>query len=625
MLVFNRPPSIAFRTAGTDQMSAKLGEILVRENLLTAQQLREALDYQREHGGRLGFNLVKLGLVSDDMITAVLSRQYGVPSVNLELFDIDGPVLRLIPQEVAQKYSVLPLSRVGATLTLAMVDPTNVFAMDDIKFMTGLNIEPVVVSEASVQEAIAKYYDTTREIELASIADLTFDGVGGKNYNGNGHSNGNGSNGHKSDLVTLDTLDLDTETVEGLEVIDDDEEIDLSSLARMSEDAPVVRLVNVLLVDSLRRGASDIHIEPYEKDMRIRFRIDGMLYDVMHPPMRMRDALISRLKIMAKLDISEKRLPQDGRIKIKVKIEGRSRELDFRVSSLPTLFGEKVVLRLLDKDNLMLDMTKLGFEEESLVKFQRNIARPYGMVLVTGPTGSGKTNTLYSALQSLNREDTNIMTAEDPVEFNLHGINQVQMKEQIGLNFAAALRSFLRQDPNIVLVGEIRDFETAEIAIKAALTGHLVLSTLHTNDAPSTISRLMNMGIEPFLVATSVNLIQAQRLIRRVCKDCKTEQQAPMEALIEVGFKPDEARQVKTFKGRGCQTCNNTGYKGRIGLYEVMEITDEIRELIMIGASSLELRKKAVDDGMITLRQSGIHKIRAGVTTLEEVVRETVA
>ncbi len=606
-------------------MSAKLGEILVRENLLTAQQLREALDYQREHGGRLGFNLVKLGLVSDDMITAVLSRQYGVPSVNLELFDIDGPVLRLIPQEVAQKYSVLPLSRVGATLTLAMVDPTNVFAMDDIKFMTGLNIEPVVVSEASVQEAIAKYYDTTREIELASIADLTFDAVGGKNYNGNGHSNGNGSNGHKSDLVTLDTLDLDTGTVEGLEVIDDNEEIDLSSLARMSEDAPVVRLVNVLLVDSLRRGASDIHIEPYEKDMRIRFRIDGMLYDVMHPPMRMRDALISRLKIMAKLDISEKRLPQDGRIKIKVKIEGRSRELDFRVSSLPTLFGEKVVLRLLDKDNLMLDMTKLGFEEESLVKFQRNIARPYGMVLVTGPTGSGKTNTLYSALQSLNREDTNIMTAEDPVEFNLHGINQVQMKEQIGLNFAAALRSFLRQDPNIVLVGEIRDFETAEIAIKAALTGHLVLSTLHTNDAPSTISRLMNMGIEPFLVATSVNLIQAQRLIRRVCKDCKTEQQAPMEALIEVGFKPDEARQVKTFKGRGCQTCNNTGYKGRIGLYEVMEITDEIRELIMIGASSLELRKKAVDDGMITLRQSGIHKIRAGVTSLEEVVRETVA
>jgi type IV pilus assembly protein PilB len=393
----------------------------------------------------------------------------------------------------------------------------------------------------------------------------------------------------------------------------------------MSEDAPVVRLVNVLLVDSLRRGASDIHIEPYEKDLRIRFRIDGVLYDVMHPPLRMRDALISRLKIMSKLDISEKRLPQDGRIKIKMKVDNRSRELDFRVSTLPTLFGEKVVLRLLDKEKLMLDMTKLGFEEESLIKFKRNISRPYGMVLVTGPTGSGKTNTLYSALQSLNTVDTNIMTAEDPVEFNLPGINQVQMKEQIGLNFAAALRSFLRQDPNIILVGEIRDFETAEIAIKAALTGHLVLSTLHTNDAPSTISRLMNMGIEPFLVATSVNLIQAQRLIRRICKDCKVEHPTPAEALIEVGLKPDEVKTLKTYKGKGCDTCNNTGYKGRVGLYEVMEITDDIRELILIGASSLELRKKAIDDGMITLRESGLHKIRSGVTTIEEVVRETVA
>jgi len=596
-------------------MSAKLGEILVRENLLNAQQLREALDYQREHGGRLGFNLVKLGLVSDDMITAVLSRQYGVPSVNLELFDIDESVIRLIPQDVAQKYSVLPLSRVGATLTLAMVDPTNVFAMDDIKFMTGLNIEPVVVSEASVQEAISRYYTQSREIELAGIGD-----VEGMNGNGNGHGSLS-----QADLVTLDNLEFDTDAADGVEVIEDNDEIDLSSLARMSEDAPVVRLVNVLLVDSLRRGASDIHIEPYEKEMRIRFRIDGILYDVMHPPMKMRDALISRLKIMSKLDISEKRLPQDGRIKIKLKVEGRSRELDFRVSSLPTLFGEKVVLRLLDKEKLMLDMTKLGFEAESLVKFQRNIARPYGMVLVTGPTGSGKTNTLYSALQALNTSETNIMTAEDPVEFNLPGINQVQMKEQIGLNFATALRSFLRQDPNIVLVGEIRDFETAEIAIKAALTGHLVLSTLHTNDAPSTISRLMNMGIEPFLVATSVNLIQAQRLIRRVCKDCKAEHPTPPEALIEVGFAADEAKQMKIYRGAGCQTCNNTGYKGRVGLYEVMEITDEIRELILIGASALELRKKAVDDGMLTLRESGLQKIRDGVTTLEEVVRETVA
>jgi len=594
-------------------MSAKLGEILVRENLISPQHLREALDYQREHGGRLGYNLVRLGLVSDDMITAVLSRQYGIPSVNLELFDIEDSVIRLIPQEVAQKYSVLPLSRVGATLTLAMVDPTNVFAMDDIKFMTGLNIEPVVVAEASVQQAIAKYYSTSREIELAPIApEVVVQGLSG----GITHA----------DLVSLDSLDFDTEaSADQVEVLEDNEEIDLSSLARMSEDAPVVRLVNVLLVDALRRGASDIHVEPYEKELRIRFRIDGILYDVMHPPLKMRDALISRVKIMSKLDISEKRLPQDGRIKIKVKVDARSRELDFRVSTLPTLFGEKVVLRLLDKENLMLDMTKLGFEPDSLKKFQRNISRPYGMVLVTGPTGSGKTNTLYSALQSLNTPETNILTAEDPVEFNLLGINQVQMKEQIGLNFAAALRSFLRQDPNIVLVGEIRDFETAEIAIKAALTGHLVLSTLHTNDAPSTISRLMNMGIEPFLVATSVNLIQAQRLIRRICKNCKKEQPHPAEALIEIGFSEEEADSIKTYKGKGCSTCNETGYKGRVGLYETMEVTDEIRELILIGASSLELRKKAIDDGMITLRESGLHKIRNGVTTIEEVLRETVA
>lgn len=600
-------------------MSAKLGEILVRENLISPQNLREALEYQREHGGRLGFNLVKLGLVSDDMITAVLSRQYGIPSVNLDLFQIDETVLRLIPQEVAQKYSVLPLSRVGATLTLAMVDPTNVFAMDDIKFMTGLNVEPVVVAEASIQQAISKYYGATREIELATV---TVDQVV---FEASSRS-GNGNSITSADLVSLDSIDFaHTEGADDVEVLEDNEEIDLTTLSRMSQDAPVVRLVNVLLVDALRRGASDIHVEPYEKELRIRFRIDGVLYDVMHPPLKLRDALISRIKILAKLDISEKRLPQDGRIKIKVKVDARSRELDFRVSTLPTLFGEKVVLRLLDKENLMLDMTKLGFEPESLVKFKRNISKPYGMVLVTGPTGSGKTNTLYSALQSLNTVDTNIMTAEDPVEFNLMGINQVQMKEQIGLNFAAALRSFLRQDPNIILVGEIRDFETAEIAIKAALTGHLVLSTLHTNDAPSTISRLMNMGIEPFLVATSVNLIQAQRLIRRICKDCKREQPTPAEALIEIGFAPEETKKVKTYKGQGCATCNNTGYKGRVGLYEVMEVTDEIRELILIGASAIELRKKAMDDGMITLRESGLHKIRGGITTVEEVVRETVA
>ncbi len=605
-------------------MSAKLGEILVRENLITSQQLLEALEYQRANGGRLGSNLIKLGIISDDVITAVLSRQYGVPSINLELFQIEDDTIKLISHDVALKYIVLPISKVGATLTLAMADPTNVFAMDDIKFMTGLNVEPVIASEASLQIAITRYYSSSKAIEVVMAGQDDFSKIASKlSRNGNGAQ----PNQKLSDAdlnVSLDKFKFDGNTTEDLEVIEENEEIDLASLAQASEDAPVVRLVNVLLVDSLRRGASDIHVEPYEKDFRIRFRIDGILYDVMHPPMKMRDALISRLKIMSKLDISEKRLPQDGRIKIKVKIDSRSRELDFRVSTLPTLFGEKVVLRLLDKDKLMLDMTKLGFEERSLEMFQRNIFKPYGMVLVTGPTGSGKTNTLYSALQSLNTPETNIMTAEDPVEFNLPGINQVQMKEQIGLNFAAALRSFLRQDPNIVLVGEIRDFETAEIAIKAALTGHLVLSTLHTNDAPSTISRMVNMGIEPFLVATSVNLIQAQRLIRRVCKDCKEEVHVPLEGLIEIGFTAEEAETIKSFKGKGCQVCNGTGYKGRVGLYEVMEINDELRELIIIGASSIELRRKAMEAGMITLRESGLYKLREGITTIEEVVKETV-
>ncbi|MEO7658042.1 MAG: type IV-A pilus assembly ATPase PilB [Pyrinomonadaceae bacterium] len=620
-------------------MSAKLGEILVRENLITSQQLRETLEYQRANGGRLGSNLVRLGHVSDDVVTAVLSRQYGVPSINLDLFQIETDVIKLISEDVATKYSVLPISKVGASLTLAMADPTNVFAMDDIKFMTGLNVEPVIASETSIQMAISKYYSGSSEIDIFDAAfaqdvernGVSINGSGSKSRNGflkNGSSNGAPVADERitaSDLdVSLDRFEFGSHGDEELEVINDNEEIDLAALARASEDAPVVRLVNVLMVDSLRRGASDIHVEPYEKDFRIRFRIDGVLYDVMHPPMKIRDPLISRLKIMAKLDISEKRLPQDGRIKIKVKIDNRSRELDFRVSTLPTLFGEKVVLRLLDKDKLMLDMTKLGFEPQSLEKFQRAISNPYGMVLVTGPTGSGKTNTLYSALQTLNTSETNIMTAEDPVEFNLQGINQVQMKEQIGLNFAAALRSFLRQDPNIVLVGEIRDFETAEIAIKAALTGHLVLSTLHTNDAPSTISRLVNMGIEPFLVATSVNIIQAQRLIRRICEQCKEEVHLPVEGLVDVGFSKAEAAEIKIYKGRGCENCNKTGFKGRVGLYEVMEISDELRELIIIGASAMELRRKAIELGMVTLRESGLCKIREGITTIEEVVKETV-
>jgi type IV pilus assembly protein PilB len=578
-------------------MSAKLGETLLKDNLITPQQLKEALDYQRINGGRLASTLVKLGMLSDEEVTAMLSRQYGVSSVNLDLFEVDPAAVALVPQETAERYSVLPLSRVGATLTLAMVDPTNVFAIDDIKFMTGLSVEPVVVSETALNNAIAKYYGTSRELELARVMeDLVAETTNQTDYG----------------------LDVDVESIE------DQQEIDLENLERMSEDAPVVKLVNVILVDALRRGASDIHVEPYEKEFRVRFRMDGVLYNIMSPPLKMRDALTSRLKIMARLDIAEKRLPQDGRIKIRVRLEGRSRELDFRVSTLPTIFGEKMVLRLLDKENLRLDMTQLGFEPESLEKFKRNIARPYGMVLVTGPTGSGKTSTLYSALQSLNTIDTNIMTAEDPVEFNLPGINQVQMKESIGLNFAAALRSFLRQDPNIILVGEIRDFETAEIAVKAALTGHMVLSTLHTNDAPSTISRLMNMGIEPFLVATSVNLIQAQRLVRKICKECKADFNAPVEALIDVGFSASASKDIKTFKGTGCNACNNTGYKGRIGLYEVMEVSDDLRELILVGASGLELRRKAIEEGMLTLRQSGLEKIRAGMTTVEEVVRETV-
>ena len=570
-------------------MAVKLGEMLVRAGLISQEQLNEALESQKTNGEKVGFNLIRLGYVREDDITQLLSEQYGVPSINLRHFEIDATVINLIPSEVAQKYLVLPVNRTGATLTIAMADPTNVFAMDDIKFMTGYNVEPVVASEIAIREAIEKYYGSQHALELKKVMD-----------------------------------EMAEAEAEALEVLEEEEELDLASLEAATEEAPVVKLVNIILTDSIKKGASDIHIEPYEKDFRVRFRIDGVLYEIMHPPMKLRDAITSRLKIMAKLDISEKRLPQDGRIKIKMKLQGKTKEMDYRVSVLPTLFGEKIVLRLLDKDNLMLDMTRLGFESESLMKFERQILKPYGMVLVTGPTGSGKTNTLYSSMNKVNTPETNILTAEDPVEFNLHGINQVQMKEQIGLNFAASLRSFLRQDPNIILVGEIRDFETAEIAVKAALTGHLVLSTLHTNDTPSTINRLMNMGIEPFLVATSVNLICAQRLVRRICKECKEEIPMPIQALVDVGYKQEEAPQVQLRKGRGCQNCNNTGYRGRVGLYEVMEISEEIRELILSGASSMELRRKAIDEGMITLRQSGLIKIKEGLTTVEEVVRETV-
>lgn len=610
-------------------MSAKLGEILIRENLITSQQLRQALDYQRSKGGRLGSNLIKLGIISDELITAVLSRQYGLPSVNLELFEIDEDTINLISPKIAMKYNVLPISKVGATITMAMADPTNVFAMDDIKFMTNLNVEPVIASEASIREAIGQYYGSDRELKGLELVD----GEAGEFANLNKGIDQSENAKALTENEKLENADLDLalndfqfETGEDgeFEVLEENDEIDLAELAKSTEDAPVVRLVNVLMVDALRRGVSDIHFEPYEKDFRVRFRIDGILHDIMHPPRKMRNPLLSRLKIMSKLDISEKRLPQDGRIKVRMKVDNRSKELDFRVSTLPTLFGEKIVLRLLDKDKLEFDMAKLGFESTSLEKFKRSIAKPYGMVLVTGPTGSGKTNTLYSAIQSLNKSETNIMTAEDPIEINLHGINQVQMKEQIGLNFATALRSFLRQDPDVVLVGEIRDFETAEIAIKASLTGHMVLSTLHTNDAPSTVLRLVNMGIEPFLVATSVTIIQAQRLIRRICSKCKKKQKVPTQVLLDVGFSEEEASEVEVFKGKGCSKCSDTGYKGRIGLFEVMEITSELRDMILIGASADELRKKAIELGMITLRKSGLCKVRDGITTIEEVLRETV-
>jgi type IV pilus assembly protein PilB len=570
-------------------MSVRLGELLTKASLITQDQLKEALKSQKSAGGKLGETLIKLGFVSDEDITECLSQQFGVPSINLSHFEIDGSVIKLIPADVARKYNILPVNKTGATITIAMADPTNVFAMDDIKFMTGYNVEPVVASELGIKAAIDNYYGSASALELKKVME---------------------------DLQQSESADL--------EVMEEDEELDVAALAEGAEEAPVVKLVNLILTDAIKRGASDIHVEPYEKEFRVRFRIDGILYEIMNPPLKLKDAITSRLKILAKLDISEKRLPQDGRIKLKKKLNEKNKELDFRVSVLPTLFGEKIVLRLLDKDNLRLDMTKLGFEPESLAKFEEAIFKPWGMVLVTGPTGSGKTNTLYSALAKVNSPEVNIITAEDPVEFNLPGINQVQMKESIGLNFAATLRSFLRQDPNIILVGEIRDFETAEIAIKAALTGHLVLSTLHTNDAPSTINRLMNMGIEPFLVATSVQLIAAQRLARRICQSCKEVVEMAPQALINLGFRKDEIGTFQVFKGRGCDKCNNTGYKGRVGLVEVMIIDDDIRELILTGGTAIDIKKKAAEGGMISLRRSGLIKIKDGITTIEEVVRETV-
>lgn len=574
-------------------MALKLGEILIKHSLITKEQLEKALEQQKVNGGKLGTNLVKLGYVTEEDITRCLSKQFGVPAVNLSFFEIDGSVLELVPSEVCRKYDLIPVNKAGATLTVAMADPTNYHAMNDINFITGYNVEAVVAAESSIREAIDKYYGSAHTVELQK---------------------------------TLEKVQeqMEIEDVGDVQVLEETEELDLSDLTKAVEEAPVVKLVNKIIYDACARGASDIHVEPYEREFRIRYRIDGVLYIVLNPPLKLKDAITSRIKIMSKMDIAEKRLPQDGRIKVKLKIEGRMKELDFRVSVIPCLFGEKVVMRLLDKDRLMLDMTKLGFEPSSLAKFEDAIERPYGMILVTGPTGSGKTNTLYSAIQRINRPEVNIVTCEDPVEFNMPGVNQVQMHDQIGLNFAAALRSFLRQDPNIILVGEVRDFETAEIAIKAALTGHLVLSTLHTNDAPSAITRLMNMGIEPFLVASSVHLIVAQRLIRKICSNCKEPVKIPPQTLIEIGLSEEEARNVTIYKGRGCQQCHDSGYKGRIALFEVLDVSDDIKELVLVGASALEIRRKAIENGMLTLRQSGLEKIKHGITTIEEVVRETV-
>jgi type IV pilus assembly protein PilB len=562
----------------------RLGELLVREKLISLQQLRRAQEEQTRSGKNLGYTLAKLGYISDNEITGFLSTQFRLPAISLEEYEIEPDVAKLVARDMCDKHKIIPVSRSGASLIVAMADPTNLHAIDDIKFLTGYSVEPVVASETSIQAAIERYYNIGPSYEEV-MADLEL---------------GN----------------------EEIDFTASEEEVNALELEKASADAPVVRLVNVLLLNAIRKGASDIHVEPYEKRLRIRYRIDGVLNEEMNPPLKLKNALVSRLKIMSQLDIAERRLPQDGRIKLKL---GKGREMDFRVSVLPTMWGEKVVLRLLDKGNLQLDMTKLGFDPAPLVDFQWAINQPWGMVLVTGPTGSGKTTTLYSALSDLNKPGVNISTAEDPVEYNLHGINQVQMHDEIGLNFAMALRSFLRQDPDIIMVGEVRDFETAEISVKAALTGHLVLSTLHTNDAPATISRLLNMGVEPFLITASVNLVLAQRLARRVCPECSRPVAADPEALTDLGATPEQIKTAKIARGAGCTVCNNTGYKGRIALYEVMRFTDDLKEMVLQGASTAELKAAAIRKGMSTLRASGIRKVLEGVTTAEEVLRVTMA
>jgi type IV pilus assembly protein PilB len=599
-------------------MAAKLGQLLITSNLITDDQLKEAVSLQRKEGGRLGANLVKLGYITEEKLVAFLSKQWGVPAINLSDYKIDPSVLKLIPGEVARKYFIIPVARVGATLTIAMADPSNVFVIDDVKFMTGYNVEVVVSGESSIVNAISVHYRNGGDALIATKK-ATSNVLAAKDYTlSEDELAGDGmlTSADEGMMVDVDEFDkVVGEALSDVEIVDAKEEEAVQEVER-----PIVKLVNGILINAIKERASDVHIEPYENSLRVRQRVDGVMYTVMNLPVKIKNAVSSRVKIMASLDIAERRLPQDGRIKLKL---GKKREIDFRVSTVPCLFGERTVLRLLDKSNLQVDLTKLGFEEENLRNFMQALDKPYGMILVTGPTGSGKTTTLYSALNYLNKIGVNVSTAEDPVEYNFLGINQVHVKEDIGLTFASALRSFLRQDPDIIMIGEIRDFETAEIAVKAALTGHLVLSTLHTNDAPSTISRLLNMGIEPFLVAASLILVATQRLVRVLCPSCKEEEKVSVAALMEVGFSEQEAQSVTSYRGRGCPECNNSGYKGRLALYEVMPLHDELKEMILEGASADELKKTAIRLGMYTLRMSGLAKIKKGITSIEEIVRVT--
>jgi len=572
-------------------MGSNLGELLLREKLLDTEQLQTAIDYQKKNEVAMGTAIVTLGLITEEDMAQALSRQLGYPYINLDQFEVYPDVINLIPIEIAQKYLIMPIHRIRSFLTLAMVDPTDLDVIEDIRFRTGLSIQPVIASESGIFNAIKKYYGTSDSLRVKQIVD-----------------------------------EIEQAEDTSVNIIEEEEEdYDIEELVQSTEEAPIITLVNTIFIDSIKKGASDVHFEPYEKAFRVRYRLDGTMYEMMNLAMKFKNPVISRVKILSNMDIAEKRLPQDGRIKMRVKMEsGARKEVDMRVSSVPTIFGEKIVVRILDKEMLKLDLTKLGFEKESLAVFKEAITRPWGIILVTGPTGSGKTNTLYSAISTLNSVEKNIMTAEDPVEFYIPGINQVNMKEEIGLSFSTTLRSFLRQDPDIMLVGEMRDFETVDIAIKAALTGHLVFSTVHTNDAASTVLRLVNMNVEPFLVADSVALIVAQRLIRRLCKSCKMEHNLTPEALMDIGYTEAEAKKVKVYKPFGCNECHNTGYKGRIALYEVMEVTDDIKDLILSRAHSREIKKASIEKGMISLRRSGLIKIKAGITSVEEVLRETV-